>query len=772
MTGRQAVFQQKLNLGHSAAWDQMWDKAVAYYSQALDEFPNHAQALTHLGLAYIELQDYSAALTCYEKAAGVDASDPVPLEKIAQLYERMGNLDRAVIASLKAADLYLSTRDVEKAIRNWKRIIRLNPANLQARSRLAVIYERMGDKQQAIMEYLAAASILQAGGELDKANKAVTHALHLDPQNEEARQALGCLKDFKTLPPPTRLPGGTAPLRMAQVRQFHSTELIDETQGIQEYPVEAASQSALTVLADMLFELPEDENQTKRQGLQAIVAGAGFGLKNADKTRMALHLSQVVDLQTRGEMVQAAEELQRAIDAGLAHPAADFDAGYLFLNCGNKEQGARYLQRSMKDPRFALASRLLLGDYASQQQDYKQAAGHYLEALRLADEQTVAPEYSAELHQLYDPLIETLIKKPTGTLSALCENIHTLLIQPDWKKRLAQARSQLNESGDELIRPVVEILTESHSGQLMDAIAQIKTYRAQGHLRSAVDQAYQAIELAPTYLPLHRLIGDLMVDLGNMPAALAKYQAVAKSHSSRGETQQAIAMYRSILDQSPADLQVRNRLISQLLAANQAEGAVLEFMQLAEVYYRQADFSTSRRIYTDALRVAHQTNVDRLLRVKILHRMADIDMQSLDWRQALRVFEQIRSLQPDDEKARYRLVELNLRLNQEKQALSEMDQFIEYLLETHKHETAVAFMQTFAKENPQLVPIRRRLADLYRHLGRKKEAVAQLDAIGELLLEGGDRAGAIQIIDTLLGLEPANRDAYEQLLKELRGMGI
>jgi tetratricopeptide (TPR) repeat protein len=149
--------------------------------------------------------------------------------------------------------------------------------------------------------------------------------------------------------------------------------------------------------------------------------------------------------------------------------------------------------------------------------------------------------------------------------------------------------------------------------------------------------------------------------------------------------------------------------------------------------------------------------------------MADIDMQSLDWRQAMRVFEQIRTIQPDDEKARYRLVELNLRLNQEKQALSELDQYLDHLVEIHRDEKAVAFLQNLANENPQLVPIRRRLADLYRRLGKKDEAVAQLDAIGELLLEGGDRAGAIQIIDTLLGLEPANRDAYELLLKQLRG---
>ncbi len=703
-----------------------------------------------------------------KKQPGLITSDPLPLEKIAQLYERQGNLDRAAIASLRAADLYLNARDIQKAIHNWERVIRLNPANLQARSRLAIVYERTGEKQQAIKEYLAVASILQARGELDKALKAVNQALSLDPQSDDARQALGLLKDFKTLPKPSRLPGGTAPLRMAQVRQFSHNEQADDKKETDQHPVEAACQAALTTLASMLFEMPEEETQVKRQGLQAIVAGAGFGSKSADKVRLALHLSQVVDSQTRGDLAQAADELMRAIEAGLEHPAAEFNMAYLLIQAGNADQGVRYLQRAVKKQEFLLASRLLMGEYACQRQDYKQAAAHYLEALRFADAQIVAPEYTTELRQLYDPLIETLMRKDPQALMALCENIHSLLMQADWKKRLAQARNQLSDQDGAPICPVVEILTESHSGQLMDAISQIKTYRAQGYLRTAMDHALGAIDLAPTYLPLHRLMGDMLVDQGNIPAALSKFQTVAKSYSSRGETQQAIAMYRSILEICPTDLQVRNRLIAQLISANQVESAILEYMHLAEVYYRQADFNTSRRIYTDALRVAHQENVDRSLRVKILHRMADIDMQSLDWRQAMRVFEQIRTLQPDDDKARYRLVELNLRLNQEKQALSELDQYLEHLLETRQNDTAVKFLQTFAKENPQLVPIRRRLADLYRQLGRKEDAVAQLDAIGELLLEGGDRAGAIQIIDTLLGLEPANRDAYELLLTQLR----
>lgn len=769
MAGRQDVFQQKMNLGHSAAWDQLWENARDFYCQALEEFPDHPNALTHLGLAYVELQNYPSALQCYEKTARVTPSDPVPFEKIAQLYERLGNIDRAEMASLRAADLYINAKDMPKAIQNLERIICLNPANLQARSRLALIYERRGENQLAIKEYLAAASILQAKGELDHAHSAVKHALSLDPQCEDARQAYGMLKDFRALPKPTRLPGGTAPLLMAQVRQLSQDEQGGETEDIQANPVDLACQAALTILADMLFEMPEDEALEKQPGIQAIVAGISPGGKTTGKTLIALHLSQVIDFQVRGEFNRAADELKRAMDAGLAHTAADFDIGYLLIKCGRTEPGARYIQKAVKHPQFSLAVRLLLGEYAFHREDYKQSVGHYLEALRIADMQVVSPKHSIELSQLYDPLIETFIRKEVPALKDISENIHALLMQPGWKKGLIQARNQLSEQQIGSIRPVAEILAESRSGQLIDAIGKVRNYENQGLFRAAMDQAYCAIDLAPTYLPLHRLMGDILVKQGNIPAGLSKYQAVAKAYTSRGDTQQAIILYRSILELAPTDLLTRNRLISQLVAADQVESAVQEYMNLAEVYYRQADFSTSRKIYSDALRIAHQNHVDRSLRVSILHRIGDIDMQSLEWRQALRVYEQIRTLEPKDQKARCRLVELNLRLNQEKQAFLELDQYVDYLMESRQPEAAIGFLQNLVNENPNQIPIRRRLADLFRSVGRKQEAVTQLDAMGELLLEGGDKAGAIQIIDALLQLEPANRDAYKLLLDQLRG---
>ena len=48
MTGQDELFQKAMSKGHSAAWDQLWDKAAVSYRAALTEIPDHPKALSSL----------------------------------------------------------------------------------------------------------------------------------------------------------------------------------------------------------------------------------------------------------------------------------------------------------------------------------------------------------------------------------------------------------------------------------------------------------------------------------------------------------------------------------------------------------------------------------------------------------------------------------------------------------------------------------------------------------------------------------------------------
>jgi tetratricopeptide (TPR) repeat protein len=320
-----------------------------------------------------------------------------------------------------------------------------------------------------------------------------------------------------------------------------------------------------------------------------------------------------------------------------------------------------------------------------------------------------------------------------------------------------------------MLLPVAEILTEAQSSQVIDSIRSIHELARMGYLRSAMDEAFNAIRMAPTYLPLHTLIGDLLVKEGRQQEAINKYSVVAQAYNARGESSQAINVLRRVIQLAPMDLTVRNRLIEQLAARGHTDEAIEEYINLADIYYRLAELDTARKTFTIALRLAQQSETNREWSIRILRRMADIDMQRLDWKQALRVYEQLRTLNPDDIAIRKNLTDLNIRLGQANQAQAELDGFLVHLDSSNRRGEALPLMEALVEENPNNALLMRYLAEEYRRAGRIQDAVTQLDAVGEILLDAKDLAGAAHALEAIIAMNPPNIDQYQAALQNLKG---
>ncbi len=102
------------------------------------------QAINNLGLAYFQLQRYQDAEACYKQAVKLAPDDPLAIERLAQICERIGKIKDAAEYSMDAAEIYLKMKDVDKAIINWGRVTLLLPEHLKAHSRLALVYGASG----------------------------------------------------------------------------------------------------------------------------------------------------------------------------------------------------------------------------------------------------------------------------------------------------------------------------------------------------------------------------------------------------------------------------------------------------------------------------------------------------------------------------------------------------------------------------------------------------------------------------------------------------
>ncbi|HKJ27961.1 MAG TPA: tetratricopeptide repeat protein [Anaerolineales bacterium] len=758
-----------MNKGHSAAWDQKWDVAAEHYRLAVEAAPKKVQAINNLGLAYFQLQKYIEAEACYKQSARLNSDDPLPVERLAHIYERTGKIKMAAEHSMSAADLYLKIKDADKAIENWARVTQLIPEHLRAHSRLAVVHQRLGNKAQAVREYISVAALLQDIGQVNEAVQMVEKAVALAPDNVEATQALELVKTNKTLPKPVRQRGVTGPLRMAALAEMAGeppTEITNIAR-LGPDPIAEARQKALTELAGLLFDVSaEDLDGDTGSGFMGVF---GRSSKGDELTRISKHLGSAIDSQTRADDRSAAKELKSAVDLGLNYPAANFNLGLLHRNLNQEDKSYGYLKRAVNHPSFALASHLLMAEQMKKSGRVKDAAEEYFEALKEADVELVSPGSQEDLRAQYEQMLESISQeKDKQVLAQLSDNIEDMLVRQNWRDHVNTARQQLpTTAGGGAVMPLAEILTEAKDTHLVEAMGQINRLARKGHIRSAMEESFVLLSDAPTYLPLHIHIAELLLRQENTKAATQKLGIVAEAYAVRGEARRATNLLQRVVEISPMDFKVRKHLIQRLIDLGEVDKAIHEYIKLADVQYRLAQLDLARGTYESALRVAQQTKADESWSVRILKQMADIDLQRLDWRQALRVYEQLRTISPEDELTRTRLIELNVRLGQRNQAEVELSNFISHLSANAKHGTAVAYLEKLVEENKEMAFARNKLAEVYQQQGRTEEAIAQWDKVAEILVVKGNIERAKEVIRAILVLNPPNADQYRAALQRL-----
>lgn len=775
MTERQQHFEESMRLGHSAAWDLEWDKAISFYRKALALSPDHPGALTSLGLALLEAAQHQEALKIYQHAGKLSPENPIPIEKISEILERLGKIDEAVERRKVAADLHIKQHNAERAIDNWSQIARMKPDHMSSRAKLAEVFDRLGRKREAVYEYLALASILQKENKLDRAIEAIQRALRIIPGEQDAARSLQMLQQGEPLPDPVEPRGTTAPLRMDDVRDYLTSEedeVLEAEDSQQADPETVAQTKALTILAGLVFEEQsgEDDEQDQPKELSDLTEGRiSEERKQIGQPRMLHYLGQAIDLQTRGNKRQAISEYERAIQAGLDHPAIHYNLGILFKGLDEQEEAVKHLSQSLGHPELDLGANLALGRLARMHGDLPEAARHLLQALHKADSLSVDNSQSNQLTQLYDTILASLNEGDEDSLSKIVENTLNFLSGPEWLERLKQARRSLETGGQgATLVPIADMLAVGGTERVLQSIGRIDDLMNRGLHLVALEEAMLAMDYVPSYLGLHFRIAEILIQRGNSVGGMNKLRTIARAHKVRGEIPQAAQMFKRIIRHSPIDISARKQLIQLLAQQDRAEEALEHYIELADLYRQMAEIDNARITLQEALTLTQRSPVDQEWNIRLLNRIGDIDLSHLDWREALRVFEEICDLDPDNEGARLQVIDLNLRLGQEKQAGKALDRQLEFLVQSDKSKDALTLLEDLAREYPGKQILHSRLAKAYRAAGRKADAIAQYDALGEIQLDAGQSKEAARTIETIINLDPPNLEGYQELLHNIK----
>ncbi len=286
-----------------------------------------------------------------------------------------------------------------------------------------------------------------------------------------------------------------------------------------------------------------------------------------------------------------------------------------------------------------------------------------------------------------------------------------------------------------------------------------------------MEEVMLALSQSPSYLPLHSRMAELMIQGDRVEEGVKKLITIGETYAARGEHKRSSEIMTEVLKHAPVNMDIRKLLIDHLMSTENFDEALDQYMEMAEIHRQMAQVDEARDVLAEALKLAQSTDTDTERVKKILHQMGDIDLARLELRQGVEVYSEIRKLDPEDEVARATLIDLNLRLGQESSAAAELDGYLDLLVRRKQGTKALKALEQIVSDYPGKQALHARLAEAYRAAGRNEDAIAQLDALGEIQLDAGQTNEARRTIQNILDLDPPDVESYRQLLSNLESDG-
>ncbi|MCP9447890.1 MAG: tetratricopeptide repeat protein [Nitrospira sp.] len=194
-----------------------YEHAVGEWKKLAAEAPHDGSIYNSMGDLHLKRNAISDAVACFLKAAEAFKCEGAILKAIAaykkvlkydptqyEVHQHLGDLnaERGLIGSavqeyLTAAKHFLKARKPKEALALYRKIVALDPSNVNAQQRIAELCLQDNQQEEATRVYLQLARERSAQGRYEEAKEAYQAVLTIDPPNSEAAQYIESFKSGK-----------------------------------------------------------------------------------------------------------------------------------------------------------------------------------------------------------------------------------------------------------------------------------------------------------------------------------------------------------------------------------------------------------------------------------------------------------------------------------------------------------------------------------------------------------------------------------------------
>jgi len=762
VAGDQQKFQ--IAMAHADRFGQegKWADAMKAYRFALAEFPNNEAAITGFGKSGLAIGQVEIAYRAFQQILKINPANLEALNYMADIQERMGQVDAAAETYFRIGNVYAAQNDFEAALEVWMRTTALASDQVNAHLKIAETLARQGHIRLAAREYLKLAAIYQGRDDTGRILEYVQAAQKLLPDDPGVIAALEAVEEGEAIEP--ELVGDTPPEEELAADfagdyferdPFREDDLFVEedvfadleTEMIKPPPgglIEAARQQAMSELANMVFE------QSDQPGTILIM--------------------QALDFQSRDSLREAINSYRQAMNMGARHASLHYNLGLLYKEHGLLNDAIETLKMAGQDPKYGIAAQFALGDIYNNANDLNLAVRHYIGALKMIDLQTVSGERSYELSQTYDKLSQSYdAQTDANKTKQFVRALQNFFGKGDWEEKVYEARQRMNnvaEDGDTM--SLAEFLETPETEVVVTTLAVTGELMKANMLLTASEECLRAIQKAPTFLPLHSRLADILIKQDRFDQAITKYLYIANVYQMRQQPDQAINVYQKVLKLAPMDVTVRSKLIDLYISEEMVDQALEQYLVLADSYYQLAQVDRALEKYNEALRMASTSSQANHWKGETLNRIADIYNQRFDWANATKAYEELIQANPRDERVLRQLVDLYFKQNKLNEAATTLDRLLA-IYQRQNPLKALDLLKELTGYYPDNMLLRQRLAVAFAQNNMNREAIAEYDALGEMQMERGLRDQAVQTIQAIINLGPDDVEGYRRLLEQISG---
>lgn len=760
MASNPHVYQQILDEAEAFLTQDKWSDAVKLYHSVLKTDPDIVPALIGLAHAYFGLAQYQSTVRALQRALKLQPANQSAISQMARVFQHLNRDDQAAKTYVYAGNLLAKRGNLTQAVENWQQAVDIDPNQLQARNNLAQAYIRLGEKESAVEELILLAVRFQSDGNDAKARQYLQGAQRLMPTHKMLNIAQSAFDKGEPIDVATQSAAHLEEQQLAEdVRSANLeeesllsfVEMDEDEEESAANPREVVEEQALGELANVLF---EDD-----------LSGSNSGI---DKNAIDLLIGLAIDLQTRGRNQEAIDTFEKLLQAGFNRPAVYFMLASMNLKIGNYDEAITYYNRAKPQRTYLQGLNFALGECYRKKHDLNNALRYFVEVMRLIDMGQAQREGTRELNMVYQDLIDNYVTQnnPKNTQS-LVDSLLKFLSHRDYEQSILNARQQLGDGDGASVGAWVEFLETPNTEITLSVMSETAQLIEQKMYISATETCYRAIQRAPFYLPLHLRLAEIYHKQDETESSLEKYLKVADVYYVRGNMRRVEEIYYKILDLAPMDITVRTKLIELYKERDNIDEALTQYQILADAHYQLAQINQALETYQTALDLVDRAQNPLKWRVDLLHHIADIYMQRVDWLSAKNIYEQIVRIVPDDIQAAQYLIDLYFKLNQKPYAQAMLQRVAAIYAEQGQPENMTNFLKNLLQLRPRENSLRQQLAARYEKSNMQKEAIEQYDMLGELQLEAGLRDDAVRTIKKILSLNPDDPAGYNKLLTKI-----